>query len=787
MKNLLLSLLFIGFTSSINAQNYTISSYIGDDDEYWSGAYVYDFLYPTNNLSSWYDLPFDWNFYGQPVTGYRIAHDGYITFDNSTGNSIGANTNIPDSGGPNNAIYACWDDFTDDVTISVKTFGATPNRVHVISWAGLNYPGAAAWSDDIGVDIKIYENCGDFEVVVFDRNIDSTSTYFPMINTTIGCENINGTVGIEIPGSPNYIPSNPNWSSSIYEVHRFTWNAPIVNNASLIGVRIDNHLTVGDHTLKGMVRNEGDALLGSYDINYSLDGGTVQTTTINEADTIWTGDYEVVISTIDWADEISWDVTNSGGSIMASGTGYADNNTYNIPLCVPAGSYTFNWYDSYGDGWNGCSYEVFDNNGVSLTSGVPTSGYSGNSNFTSAGSSCSWYIASTIKNSNKSEWTHPIDINISSASDNYELKVWVSNVNGQNDEMNCNDTLIEYITGIENVSANKKVIIEEWTGTWCGYCIDGAVVMDDLVSQHGGNLIPVVVHDGDPMEFLDSLRSSYTASGYPGALIDRTKPLSAGIYENEDYGRGSWDTRVSTQLSQFTPVNINIDHTWDTTTREIIANVTLDYIDNSAGDARIVLMILEDSLTGIGQDWDQANNYDGTLGHPYYGAGQSVVGFIHKHVLRDYVEGGCFGVDNVIPHIVSSGSTYQHQFTYTLPTSFDANQISLVAAVVKYIEGNDAQYVSVRGQRKIYNAESVHLMDWSPPPLGVDDNKTDLKIYPNPTHSMLYLSEKVEYTIYNILGDIVLVGNENIIDLSSLNTGIYIFESENMREKIIKE
>jgi hypothetical protein len=198
-------------------------------------------------------------------------------------------------------------------------------------------------------------------------------------------------------------------------------------------------------------------------------------------------------------------------------------------------------------------------------------------------------------------------------------------------------------------------------------------------------------------------------------------------------------------------------------------------------------MILEDSLTGIGQDWDQANNYDGTPGHPYYGAGQSVVGFIHKHVLRDYAEGGCFGVDNVIPHIVSSGSAYQHQFTYTLPTSFDANQISLVAAVVKYIEGNDAQYVSVRGQRKIYNAESVHLMDLSPPPLGIDENKTDLKIYPNPTNSILYLSEKVEYKLYNTLGDIILIGNNNIIDMRSFNNGIYILESESVRKKIIKQ
>ena len=146
-KILLIFAISFALTQIIKAQNYTISSYIGDEDDYWSGGYSYDFLYPNNSLSSWYDLPFDWIFYGQSVTGYRIAHDGYIIFDNSSGTSIGNNTNLPNPSGPNHAIYACWDDFTDDVTISTKTYGTIPNRIHNITWAGLNYAGAPSWGE----------------------------------------------------------------------------------------------------------------------------------------------------------------------------------------------------------------------------------------------------------------------------------------------------------------------------------------------------------------------------------------------------------------------------------------------------------------------------------------------------------------------------------------------------------------------------------------------------------------------------------------------------------------
>lgn len=788
MNRFLFFVLSMVFSYSVSAQNYSVSSYIGDDDEYRSGAYENDILYPTNNLSTWYDLPFSWDFYGQSVTGYKIAHSGYITFDNSSGNSIGTNTNIPNINGPNNAIYALWDNFTTSTIISRRTYGTKPNRIHTISWNSLNYLGASSLSDDITVSLKLYESCGDFEVIINHRDIDSSSIFFPMINATIGCENSNGTVGTEISGSPNYIPSNPSHNPALFEVHRFTWNTPIINDASLIGIKIDNHLPIGSYTLKGTVRNEGNANLSNYDINYSLNGGAAQTTTIIETDTVWTGDFKVTIKTKDYAREISWDITDINGNIVAQGSIYADNNIYHIPICLPAGNYTFNWHDSYGDGWNGSSYSVLDNNGVILTAGAPSNGYDGSSSFISTGSSCSWSIASNIKNSDQSIWSHPIQIDITSPADQFELKVWVSNVNGQTDETNCNDTLTEYITGIENNSANKKVLMEKWTGAWCGYCIDGAVVMNNMIAQHGSDLIPVALHHRDGMEFSDSLRSAFCATAFPKAVIDRKDFSSTYNYDKESEGRGNWDSLITSQLSDFSPVDITINHTWDSISRTITASVIANYTDNSAGDARISLMIIEDSVTGTTSDYNQSNAYNNTPGHPYFGAGNNISGFTHRNVLRDYAAGGAFGVDNLIPHIVSAGGNFQYTFNYTLPSTFDEKQISLVAAVVKYMEGNDAGYVSVRGQREIYNAEQVKLIKPSTiPPLGIDDNKSEFQIFPNPINSLVYFSENIEYKLFNVVGTLIKQGKGNSIDLSLLSNGVYILESEYSRTKIIKE
>ena len=104
------------------------------------------------------------------------------------------------------------------------------------------------------------------------------------------------------------------------------------------------------------------------------------------------------------------------------------------------------------------------------------------------------------------------------------------------------------------------------------------------------------------------------------------------------------------------------------------------------------------------------------------------------------------------------------------------------------MEGNDAGYVGVRGQREVYNAEKVKLMKMSiTPPLGIDESKSELRIFPNPTSSLVYLSEKIDYKLYNVVGTLVKQGVGNSIDLSTLSNGVYILESEYKKIKIIKK
>lgn len=83
----------------------------------------------------------------------------------------------------------------------------------------------------------------------------------------------------------------------------------------------------------------------------------------------------VTINFDNYPEETSWQITNSGGSVVASGGTYgsqADGSTLAIEVCFPDGCYDFTINDSYGDGiccgYGNGSYTV-TNDGNTMASG----------------------------------------------------------------------------------------------------------------------------------------------------------------------------------------------------------------------------------------------------------------------------------------------------------------------------------------------------------------------------------------------------------------------------------
>jgi choice-of-anchor B domain-containing protein len=68
---------------------------------------------------------------------------------------------------------------------------------------------------------------------------------------------------------------------------------------------------------------------------------------------------QIDFGTGDWSEEISWSITNTTTNVIDSlSVNYIDSSAYSFQFCLDDACYLFNMYDSYGDGWQGASFQI---------------------------------------------------------------------------------------------------------------------------------------------------------------------------------------------------------------------------------------------------------------------------------------------------------------------------------------------------------------------------------------------------------------------------------------------
>jgi hypothetical protein len=249
----------------------------------------------------------------------------------------------------------------------------------------------------------------------------------------------------------------------------------------------------------------------------------------------------------------------------------------------------------------------------------------------------------------------------------------------------------------------KRVLLEQYTGAWCGWCVDGSVVMDELIKEFPDQVIGVKVHQGDDMQIpkvFDSLSSMVPF--YPSGSIDRVVfPGEATV----GTGRDKWRQYVLSQMTKGSDIDVKVVNvSYDKTTRVMKADVEATFVKSMSGDLRLNLMVIEDDVTGEGQGYDQSNYISGNAsfkGHPYYDKPSVIKGYNHRSVVRAY-PGGVWGIKNSIPAITSTGETYTASFTYTIPEEYNAGNMLLIGVVQKHGANANA--------REILNAQQVGLL-----------------------------------------------------------------------------
>ena len=188
----------------------------------------------------------------------------------------------------------------------------------------------------------------------------------------------------------------------------------------------------------------------------------------------------------------------------------------------------------------------------------------------------------------------------------YPLTVTLTKVNDAD-----NQDVAPTSTGAVNIMdfvPVHRVLVEEYTGTWCGWCPRGLVAMGKLAEAYGDDFIGVAYHNGDPMEIMYDFPSP--VQGFPSAFVERTHDVDP-YYGYESNGFGMKDL-VDYLMTQLAPVELNVKADWADEGKNVLnATVESNFVMNSGKHAMgIEVMLVEDDMYGpAGTDWDQHNYY----------------------------------------------------------------------------------------------------------------------------------------------------------------------------------
>lgn len=250
----------------------------------------------------------------------------------------------------------------------------------------------------------------------------------------------------------------------------------------------------------------------------------------------------------------------------------------------------------------------------------------------------------------------------------YNYTVWADNPNGALDANDTNNGLAGVVSGVSYIPS-KKMLSEEATGTWCGWCPRGTEWMDYMAEYYPEDFIGIAVHNGDPMTVTayDSGLNGFPGfSGYPSVIIDRN-----AIWDPSDM-----EDILQGYLDRIAPIAPEVTASIDVATRTLTINASAEFVTQLANiDYRFNVALTEDGVTGTGAGYAQTNYYAGPAAPtdpiPNYGldwdalpATVPAADMVYNHVGRAIL-GGWAGSAGSIATSVVAGDFAQKDYVVT--------------------------------------------------------------------------------------------------------------------------
>ena len=218
------------------------------------------------------------------------------------------------------------------------------------------------------------------------------------------------------------------------------------------------------------------------------------------------------------------------------------------------------------------------------------------------------------------------------------------------------------------VNFRKRVLIEDYTGTWCGYCTRVAYAIEQVntltddavtVAIHRSSSIPTN-SNYDPYNYdTSALENLFPISGYPKGLLNRFT---------------QWTTPQENNLSQVTALTQGENPKLGLAMTTAVSGNNMDIevnvkFSNNFSNLKLVVYVLENGLV-----YPQKNYTS------YYGGINPLPNYVHNHILRSCIT-DLLG-DPIDGTETTSGNIYTKNFSLPIPSNVTSENIEFVAFIV---------------------------------------------------------------------------------------------------------
>lgn len=253
--------------------------------------------------------------------------------------------------------------------------------------------------------------------------------------------------------------------------------------------------------------------------------------------------------------------------------------------------------------------------------------------------------------------------NVPSAVGHYEATFTVTQINGSANSEASNPAATFDVDVLAR-AAHRMCVVEEVTGTACGWCPSGYVMMEKIRETCGSTALPISVHwfnNYSPLYVADYDEEALPKSSAPLCMVDRRTPLFDPYSGYDGANVIGWIDQLQSTLPE---VDITATAEFDPSgaSDDVMVTAQVEYLTAIPG-SNIAYVLTADGLTGTAGNWLQMNNYASLLPDQYPALsmfcsggeyGQSTVRLTYNDVMvaSSWKEGGT----SVAPTLTKSGT-----------------------------------------------------------------------------------------------------------------------------------